>query len=262
MCLLFYSLYFLTNDSIAEFLKEIESKQLTTTEETKYESKQPDTTEEIKQIEINAEILPLVKCSCKKEKLFIKSEGKNFILQKQLDNQNTLIGIERDTLVNAKCDLYNVLRRGENQKVIGYSLYGQNSRYYKHIETLVRLNSEIYPDWIMRIYYDNSIDKSIICQLECMKNDKDEYFNNIDFCYLNSIPYGLPDLVKTKWNASYMHLMMTRWLPIADPFVDYFISRDLDAIIGQREKDSVDAWINSKTLFHIMRGNSIEILFK
>ena len=59
------------------------------------------------------------------------------------------------------------------------------------------------------------------------------------------------------WNASYMHAMMWRWLPIGDLFVDVFSSRDSDSEIIQREEHSVNAWLNSNKVAHIMRGRKL-----
>lgn len=49
--------------------------------------------------------------------------------------------------------------------------------------------------------------------------------------------------------------MSWRWLPIGDNFVDFVASRDTDAWISQRELESVNVWLNSNTLFHVMRDN-------
>ncbi len=48
---------------------------------------------------------------------------------------------------------------------------------------------------------------------------------------------------------------MWRWFPITDDFIDYYNSRDSDSTLIQRERDSVDAWLNSSNLFHIIRDN-------
>lgn len=48
--------------------------------------------------------------------------------------------------------------------------------------------------------------------------------------------------------------MTWRWLPIGDSFVDFMASRDTDTWLIQRELDSVNVWMNSSTVFHIMRG--------
>ena len=41
---------------------------------------------------------------------------------------------------------------------------------------------------------------------------------------------------------------------MGDSFIDFVASRDTDAWMSQRERDSVDVWLNSNTIFHVMRG--------
>ena len=100
---------------------------------------------------------------------------------------------------------------------------------------------------MIRIYYDKSINSSIICELECLKDEKSgKFMDIIDFCNINEIPFGNPN---NTWNAQYMHSMKWRFLPIGDPFVDIFMSRDLDSWIIDREVDAVNVWLQSNTLF-------------
>ncbi len=73
------------------------------------------------------------------------------------------------------CDLYKTFLRGKHQKVISYSLYGTNQFYYKNLKKISNIVKQKYPDWFIRIYHDDSINSSIICELECLNN-------NIDFC--------------------------------------------------------------------------------
>lgn len=153
------------------------------------------------------------------------------------------------------CDMYNSLRRGPNQKVISYSLYGKNTFYYKSIKSLANIIKKRYPNWIIRVHHDNSIDKSVICEIECLKfnsteTNGEEYLDIIDFCNIEELPFDF----ERSWNASFMHGMSWRWLPIGDSFIDYWNSRDTDSWIPQRELDSVNVWLNSNTLFHVMRG--------
>ena len=97
------------------------------------------------------------------------------------------------------CDMYHVLRRGPKSKVISYSLYGKNRFYYDLIFTLADLAKKYYPDWTVRIHYDGTIDKSIICEIECLKqkNNMNLFYDNVDFCNIEKMPY---DTSKT-WNA-------------------------------------------------------------
>jgi len=59
----------------------------------------------------------------------------------------------------------------------------------------------------------------------------------------------------SSWNAAYMNSMKWRWLPISDPFVDAFMSRDVDSLMIQREVDSVKVWLESDKVGHFMRDN-------
>lgn len=49
--------------------------------------------------------------------------------------------------------------------------------------------------------------------------------------------------------------MMWRFFPLADPFIDVFVSRDTDSYILQREVDAVKIWLASDKLVHIMRDH-------
>ena len=147
------------------------------------------------------------------------------------------------------CDKYKLLRRGMAQKVISFSLYGTQRLYYEYLVKNIRAAKLLYPDWLIRIYHDSSIDDSIICQLECLKHNN-QLLDNVDFCNV----YNLPQSLIKEFNASYMLPMTWRWLPIGDDFVDLFVSRDTDSCIFDREVHAVKEWMASGTLFHIMRG--------
>ena len=57
--------------------------------------------------------------------------------------------------------------------------------------------------------------------------------------------------------------MFWRFAPMADPYIEEWHSRDLDATIIQREVDAVNDWKKSGKGFHIMRdhpGHGAQIL--
>lgn len=201
------------------------------------------------------------KCFCRQnEDINLKKSNLNYTISSifyENDNSRRLVkkySIPREQFESSilTCNLYNSLRRGPNLKVISYSLYGKNPFYYKSIKQLVYIIKKRYPGWIIRIYHDNSIEESVICQMECLKNQNQlDYLDLVDFCNVEELPY---DLDKT-WNANYMHGMTWRWLPVGDSFIDFFNSRDTDSWISSREIDSFNLWINSNTIFHVMRGN-------
>ena len=189
-------------------------------------------------------------CECRKERIFVEELSDKYRVwvggKKKKKSYETNVKLESIT-----CDLFNVFRRGPEQKVVAVSLYGTNNRYYKSLKYISKQVAEHYPDWVMRIYYDKSILKSIICEIECLKDENEKLLDNVDFCYINNIPNGLPE---NTWSSDYTHGMKWRWLPIGDPFVDVFLSRDSDSWIHDREYESVREWLKTEYPFHLMRG--------
>ena len=93
------------------------------------------------------------KCSCRKVKLHLKPlNGSYFsVSENQYENYwksffyetDPGLVVSVDELYKTSCDLYNSLRRGKNQKIIGLSLYGNYVRYYYHLESRLDLNQFI-----------------------------------------------------------------------------------------------------------------------
>ena len=56
------------------------------------------------------------------------------------------------------------------KQVISYSLYGTDTRYTENALINATKMLEIYPEWIMRVYYDNTVPKNIIDKLTEQKH--------------------------------------------------------------------------------------------
>jgi hypothetical protein len=80
------------------------------------------------------------------------------------------------------CDLNHVFNHGPNMRVLSFSLYGQRVGYSYLLENIIRQAKSLYKGWIIRIYYNNSINKTIICDLECK-------YDNVYFCDVNHVPF-------------------------------------------------------------------------
>ena len=128
--------------------------------------------------------------------------------------------------VNFTCDLFSEFQRGKEQKVISYTLFGNNSRYYNKITSIIKQAKYFYPDWLIRIYSDDSLNEATRCNYECSIE------NNIDFCNVKRLPTGLNE--KIYWSVSYVMPTMWRFLPMGDSFVKLMICRDSDSFIIQR----------------------------
>ena len=170
-----------------------------------------------------AKILKILKsnCECKKHQDIIIKKYLNEILIELYDEKNKstiLIAryIESEFReLRTTCNFYNQLRRGSNQKIISFSLYGKNKFYYNKLKTIVKQVQKFYPGWLIRIYHDNSIYNSAICELECQRNDKNSstMIDIVDFCNIENIYFSYEDFTKNKkFNANYVHSMIWRWL--------------------------------------------------
>jgi len=183
---------------------------------------------------------------------------------KTTDNDNDSINLTKINLYNLSvselkrlrktCDLYNVLRRGKHQKIIAYSLYGTNPKYTRNLEQIPEIIRMKYKNYTARVYYDKSVESNMRCQLECNNSDVLDFCNVDRFSsYLNEI-FDDSASAKNYMDLTYMHKMMWRFLPVGDSFVDVFMSRDTDSLFTDREIDSVNEWLGSINVGHIMRG--------
>jgi len=118
------------------------------------------------------------------------------------------------------------------QKIIAFSLWGDNEVYtYGAIENAI-LAKEIYPGWIVKIHYNETVPKQIIDCLETINNVK---------------------LIKHDGNQ--MKASNTLWR-FEELFSDNIvIVRDADSRLNIREKAAVNEWLESDMDFHIMRDH-------
>lgn len=197
----------------------------------------------------NQTILIKSRCACRKDIELVKKNSNLYVVK-----HSSFFGLKKISLANLSqkvisCDYYSYFQRGPNLKVISYSLYGKASRYYDQLRKLPKLVSKHYPDWIMRVYYDDSIDYDIICELECSHR-------NVDFCHASSLPRVTNNgMFSNKQNLSNLHSMMWRWYALGDLNVDAFMSRDTDSLVIEREVASVNEWLKSNKTTHIMRDH-------
>jgi len=143
------------------------------------------------------------KCACHNYSIHfsINVETNKYAVSKVFQNFSELhlYEITKDSLAQSvvTCDKFHAFKRGPFQKVISYSLYGQNKKYYRHIRKIVELASKYFPEWSIRIYHDSSIDEQIICELECFVNTNGHMV--VDFCDVAELNLNL--------NGMYWRLM-------------------------------------------------------
>lgn len=124
------------------------------------------------------------------------------------------------------------------KKIISMSLYGTKSIYMYNSLLNASLYKNIYPSWELRIYCHKNIPSNHLRQLEQFGCNiiiiNDDYESELEGKYSSQL-----------W----------RFKPIEDKTVDYFVVRDIDSIISDKEYQAVCEWINSGKTFHIMHDN-------
>ncbi len=116
-------------------------------------------------------------------------------------------------------------------KIVSFSLWGDNPKYTIGAIRNAELVNEIYSGWKARFYIATSVPVSIIDRLSKTPNTE-----------LIVMDHG------GNWDSMF-------WRFKACKDADIMISRDTDSRISLREKYAVDEWLNSSFDFHIMRDH-------
>jgi hypothetical protein len=114
-------------------------------------------------------------------------------------------------------------------KIIAFSLWGDNPKYTIGAIRNVEIAKELFPDWICRIYYGDDVPEDIINRL-------------------TSLGAATVCMGRGEWNGMF-------WRFYAADGDEVMISRDTDSRLGQREKAAIDEWLSSDKDFHIMRDH-------
>ncbi|XP_068241841.1 uncharacterized protein [Palaemon carinicauda] len=135
--------------------------------------------------------------------------------------------------------------RGPRQKVVSYSVYGTfPSDYYRGLESLIPEVQRVYPGWSVRVYHRLNMSDVVVnrwlCDLACK-------YPHLDLCHTDYLPV-LGNISKVTGRA-------WRFAVMGDPLVDWYMVRDTDSPILQRELDAVNMWLSSGTCFHVMRDH-------
>lgn len=190
-------------------------------------------------------------CTCHLDQsiCFSHTEFDDYVIYLKNGNNTSSYKLALEELEHANmgCNPFHVLRRGKHQKVISYTIRSADKESILHLKRLVRSAKIYYPDWVIRVYHDGCLDRAIICELECLLDEQQRPYDNIDFCSVQLMPYEA-------MNVTHLPYAFWKWLPMGDLFVDTFLSRDVQACIGNREARVVNEWLDTKFLFHTIRG--------
>lgn len=118
-------------------------------------------------------------------------------------------------------------------KIISFSVWGNNPKYTVGAIKNAELALQIYPDWKCKFFIGNNVPKEILEKLYSYPNTIFEFKTDI------------PDWTSMFW----------RFETSYDTSVDVSIFRDTDSRLSIRERNAVDEWLNSQKTFHIMRDH-------
>jgi len=121
-------------------------------------------------------------------------------------------------------------------KYISFSLWGNKPIYNVGILKNANLVKNIYPDWQMIVYYDNTVPSDTIYEL-------------------SKIGVKTIDMTNKEIYGAF-------WRFLASDFSDseYTIFRDADSRISLREKMAVDEWLESGKTLHVMRDHPYHMI--
>jgi len=126
-------------------------------------------------------------------------------------------------------------------KVLSYCVYGDTPKYTIGAIKNAESKQDYFPDWEMRVYHDYSVPTDILIKLDQLG------VNLIDVSKeTTGIYYPTKEESRT-------YGMFWRFVPAGDDTVDYFVSRDTDSRLSEREVIAVNDWIESDKPFHIIR---------
>ena len=118
----------------------------------------------------------------------------------------------------------------ENNKIISFSLWGNDLLYWEGAVENIHLAKKLYPGWKCRFYINEASDPTLIRMMEQ------------ETC----------EIFLMKANAAYAGLF---WRFYAADDAEIMICRDTDSRLSHRERHAVDRWLDSGRNFHIMRDH-------
>jgi hypothetical protein len=130
------------------------------------------------------------------------------------------------------------------KKIISFSLYKapeswetsmstNHLKYLNGLKEILKTIDDFFSGWTVYIYHDGNFKFEDI-NIQSIKK------NNVEFKLVND---------------KNLNAMQWRFLPIDEPDVELFISRDLDSRFSDREIQSINEWIESDKIVHIMRDH-------
>lgn len=121
-----------------------------------------------------------------------------------------------------------------SNRVISFSLWGDDPKYCSGAIANAREAMVIYPGWQVRVYHDSTVPASVLNDLHT--NSAQTFAVDQHYC--------------GGWNG-----LFWRFLPACESGLDIMLVRDTDSRLNRREKAAVDEWLATGKPFHAMRDH-------
>lgn len=121
---------------------------------------------------------------------------------------------------------------GHRVRWVAFSLFGDKPEYCEMAVLNAQAMPQVYPDWVMVLYYDQTVPAHVLNRLKAM---------NVELTSASDA------------QAQHMPGTFWRFLALEDLRNEVVLMRDADSLIGARERVLVDEWLDSGKPFHIIR---------
>lgn len=133
------------------------------------------------------------------------------------------------------------LTGGGQVMIVSMSLYGSDPRYTIGIIRNAKLVKENFAGWKLRVYMESPLSTT--------------RFGRVPPAIITSLVGLAVDIQYVVPEQDFIPPMMWRFLVADDPSVDYFVIRDSDSRLTERDAAAVTAWIQSGRPFHSIRDH-------
>jgi len=117
------------------------------------------------------------------------------------------------------------------RNIISFSLFGALPKYCEGAVLNAQLARELFPDWTCRFYVALDVPQQVVARLEELG----------------------AQLIKMAVEGNALHPLLWRFLVVDDEEVDFYLIRDADSLLSDKEQAAVNHWLNSAYWFHHMR---------
>lgn len=116
-------------------------------------------------------------------------------------------------------------------KYVSFGLWGNKPIYNVGVIKNVKLCEQIYPDWKVCVFYDNSVPKKTLQELHSL------------------------GVITIDMSEKNIYGMFWRFYAVDLPECEYSIFRDADSRVSLREAAAVNEWVASGKSLHVMRDH-------